>query len=78
MNMNNKFTGMNVTTHHTTKPPTTKNLQNSTQGKSNEQCDNNNRIGKEATNCIVATYKIKTKTKNKELTTNTKQNKAKT
>jgi len=48
------------------------------QGKSNEQCDNNNRIGKEATNCIVATYKIKTKTKNKELTTNTKQNKAKT
>jgi hypothetical protein len=40
------------------------------QGKSNEQCDNNNRIGKEATNCIVATYKIKTK--NKELTTNTK------
>jgi hypothetical protein len=45
------------------------------QGKNNEQCDNNNRIGKEATNCIVATYKIN-KTKNKELTTNAKQNKA--
>ncbi len=52
-------------------------MQNSMQGKSNEQCDNNNRIGKEATNCIVTTYKIN-KTKNKELTTNTKQNKAKT